>query len=168
MLSKINFVKIVTRHFGTLKDAGSNNVSIADIVIFYVFPALTSFALVVYPFDVEFGSTESLLTVASVLFGFMTTVYLFVVERMAADAARGTHADTLLKHTQANVGYASFLLLLLMCLLFAASAFDRGHGEAGMPVALDALILFLCMHFALTMLMVIKRVDGLATSESQG
>lgn len=175
MLTKINVLKLVKRHLQTLRDADAKRVSALDIFLFYVVPLFAAFSMTVWPFDVELRSVDTLLTVATVLFGFLTTVYLFVVERMSIDSVRKPEQARLLRETQANVGYASLLLLALMCVLFAQSTFVDSpsgsttailhDGQDTNPV-IEWLVYYLTIHFALTMLMIIKRVDGIASVES--
>lgn len=174
MLSKINVIGIVKGHLRTLGRVNGADVtkldrSYIDLALFYALPPLIAVLLVACPGSLRLKSTDGLLNVAGILFGFLAAIYFFVLERIGV-GTRGESHERVLRETRYNVGYATLVLLLLLVLL-ALPAFGTGMvpidpttGRAEHVAGwLSGLIVGLGVHFVLTMLMIVKRVDGVAS-----
>lgn len=175
MLSKVNVWRLVQRHLKTLHHHGSTHISAVDIFLFYGSPTLIAGGLVYWPGSVQVHDTASLLAVTGILFGFLATIYFFVIERLIANQNRTVIQRELLDQALSNVGYATLVLLFLLVLLSIPAMFGTSPApvastntpaEVAVPDWISAVFLALAIHFILTMLMVLKRIDRVAHDEA--
>ncbi len=163
MLSKISVGGIVAGHWASLRSSVGKKVSIADVGLFYGFP----FALAVLLLwrCVRLADTDALLNLAGILFGFLSAIYFFVLERSRSAPPSSKIHREFVDQVRHNVGYISLVLLVLMILLVlpvVGVGIVEADGAQKVSSWLSATLLGLWMHLLLTMLMIIKRVHGVA------
>lgn len=167
MLTKISISKIVKGHWRSLRTATGTRVHLPDVALFYGVPLALAVILVVL--DVRLSSTDALLNVAGILFGFLSAIYFFVLERFQSSTPQEQSATRkrYLDEVRHNVGYGTIILMVIMVLLVlplvGVGLVSQGREEIPLLEVsrwLTGPVLALCLHFVLTMLMIIKRVHS--------
>lgn len=154
---KINVFGIVRDHLATLYDTGQpEKISRGDVCLFYLLPFVPA-GLVAFT-DWRVSQPDSLLNLIGILFGFLASIYFFVVDRDGSRAEPGAIGKQLFREVRATVGYCNLVLLGLLTLLIEP-AIDADEGA--LSCWMSTVLVYLLAHFALTMLMVVKRLDSI-------
>lgn len=169
---KIGVLHIIREHIGSLKNEGSDHVSVLDILVFFAVPSLLSLAGIVFSFEIEkdfFGVSVSVFSVFSALL-LNTQIAVFSIfgrswektqdPRSQKDTeSRRKTRDLLIKEVNSNISYliiVSIFSLISFCIMYAASI---------LPSIETAVTIFLYSHFTLTAMMIVKRSHALFSNE---
>lgn len=169
---KINVLSIIGDHWGTLYDARSNSRSKLDVVIFYGAPLIASIAA----FHYGFRSSENIYNVSITFFGIFIALLLNIQvaifgifqrkwvysadERLAklqADAIKDRRK--LLQELNVNLSY--MVVISCIALFVSLLSFVQKYNMGIIP----AIMIFIYVHFLLTLLMVVKRAHALFHKE---
>jgi len=174
VIEKIDISQIVASHIKTLRSPGSSRVSGEDIVVFFGLPIFSGVLYFLFsgPLPVENKIDEMLIAAFSIFAALMLNIQVFLLgfrlsptevdrsqlgtEDRALLERRSTQHQAFLSELFANISYA---ILLAMGLVFITlfCIFCQLHQLKIVKVVQFVLIL----HFALTLLMVMKRVNAL-------
>lgn len=153
VVSKINPLVILRRHFGTFGDAERNG-KWMDVVLFYILPVCVG--LFVWQSGRRFDVGRCADAAVNVLAIFIPLAFSVLVELMSmmkSDAAKdGSPVKTLAGDLYWNVSYGILAATVALCALLAVDflGIARGNAFAGAFAAA-------ALHFLLTALMVCKR-----------
>lgn len=164
MVKKISFSQIVRDHIGTLVHYETLKRSYADIFLFFSIPAFFSFIL----WDrltLDKDSINVLITAASIFAGLLLNllVLIYTLIGKAKECTSTNRAKTkklLLEQTFANV---SFCILVSVCLVITCLL--KLLNSPVLNDILNIVIYFLTPLLVLTLLMVLKRIHALISSE---
>ena len=159
-LGKINLADILHEHFATLIDTNTDKSSLTDRLLFFVGPAIPVAVMVVYSVKLTEGTISVLGTALSILAGLLFN--LLVLLHTLTMPHRGQPFDRsvalLQRQLHANVAYAILVALIALVPLVVASYF----GPLDLRRSVTGYIaIYLAIHFALTMGMILKRMDTL-------
>lgn len=168
---KIGIRNIIVDHIRTLHNAKTGRISVVDILIFYGIPLVLSY--LVYLDDIKFsedvfGQSIAVFSIFSALL-FSVQVALFGIytkKRENADEFSEAFFEDRLEarreliiETNANISYLIAISLISVTIFlgaFSIKSFDKYE---------PAFAVFLYFHFAMTLLMIIKRVHALFDKE---
>ena len=164
---------IIRDHFKTLRNAETGRISVFDIVLFYMMPA--SLAIIAYCFNLHLKKADAY-NVSITFFGIFIALLLNIQVaifsilqrkwRPSEDERMQPHQDeklanrrTLLSELNANLSYLILFccLSLVAALIFFVQELNIGLGPATM--------IFIYLHFLLTLVMIVKRAHALFQSE---
>lgn len=191
MWERISVKHIVFSHLRTLSDANSNSVNASDIWLFFGTPALiTVLLMILFGLNVNSELGNALFTglaiFAGLLFNLLVLVYDIVSREdrnfNTEEPRRRNRRVRTLREVFDNVSYAILVALAIVFLIGVLNlAFNTGLFSGNITwvcnrVAilcrynvgkwlLDFLILTLSINFVLTLLMVLRRVHLLLSSE---
>lgn len=174
MIDKINIRQIISDHVRTLRARGEERVSTEDLVVFFGVPLLAGALYLVFsgtlPADNKID--EILVAAFSIFAALMLNIQVFLLgfslppppqnlsEMGAEDRAlaetKAEMRQTFFTELFANISYAILLATAIVFLTLVA-IFCQVHQAKAVKVIQFAFI----MHFALTLLMVMKRVNVL-------
>lgn len=162
-MHKINIFQIVVDHFGTLKVAGRQALSIFDLFVFFVLPAMFSFALYHFNVTVSDRILEQFSVGFSIIFGFLLNVQvlIFSIGKRHADSDR----LKLLKETFANVSFAILVSLLVLSMSIILLFFDS---ESMTRIWAGYVLFYLLGVLLFTIIMIFKRVHISLSKEMEG
>ena len=169
LITKINISGIVNDHLGTLVHEHSGKRSAPDYVLFYGVPLIVAFAMVW--FKGFFGKTiggvliTSLSVFAALLLNLLLLIYDIV--RKADQSPSAEKKRQFLKQIYSNISYSILVAVATIILLlgyFVTLAFSRLEPR----YVLAYLIYSLSTNFILTILMVLKRVHNMLSTEFDG
>lgn len=169
---KINVSSIVRDHLETLYDSRSNRTSLSDFAIFYIVPTIS--AIISYYFQLKLDANAYNISVT--FFGIFIALILniqvamFAIfqrkwempsdKRVAASMASTLAArKRLLIELNANLSY--LILVGSVALVLSLMSFIKSFDNRATP----AVMVFLYVHFLLTLLMVVKRTHALFHKE---
>lgn len=179
MSTKINVSDIFRGHFDTLKNADTNKTSIIDIITFIIFPFFISivFVWLNHPFSNELISL--LVNFGSIFTALLLSVLVLVYEQENKLDERNKFEPqsnydkkkSLLSELYYNICYSMVisLILVLMCLIetiIKSKCFTILTIKLDLSLyLLSPFIMFLSLHLILTIIMIIKRMHTLLTTE---
>jgi hypothetical protein len=160
IVSKINVYDIIVEHVHSLRDASTSKTSTADLFVFYAVPAIAVAAMAIYRVKLTDSTITVLATALSILAGLLFNL-LILLHSMQVPP-RDADFDRLMKRftseLHANIAYAIVVSLVTLVPLVVASYYgpnDLRRTVCGMVAV------YLTVHFALTMAMVLKRMDAM-------
>lgn len=172
MFEKINFFKIIQDHFSTLKEHDTGQYSIADIVIFFLVPAIAAVALSYFNIFLSSDLATVLLTVMSILTGLMFNLIVLmyeVITKSTKEHGKEGKNDRLklsfLREVYSNISFSIFVSIIMLCLLLIF--FMVKENTFAMAI-MSGLIFGLLFIFVLTLLMILKRIHVLISKEFDG
>jgi len=188
MSTKINVIDILKGHIRTLKDAGSIRLSFSDLFTFFVFPLLLSLASVYLGFVLTSELTSLLVNFGAIFTALLLSVLVLVYDqgmKLEDKKAECTESEAaippiletkknLLEQLYYNICYAIVLsvILVVSCVI---ESIVRGKTIpvvfSDLTISIDMaswvfmpLVVFVALHLILTILMIIKRMHILLTS----
>lgn len=181
LLDKVNVTEIVRHHYATLYDNAKGKPRGVDFLLFLGLPALVG-SLPIWT-SVALSSTGGLLAATSLVGGLFFALLIMVLQMAAETAARaeqeGVEARLLrrvkvLREISANVSY-SVLVAIVAVVVLVAGEFLLPPGVAprpgkpiprvSQPTWFSCLALFVLSHFAVSLLMVLKRTFAVTRRE---
>lgn len=189
MSSKINVFGVVKGHINTLIDQSTGERSKVDLIVFFALPLLLGIASAVFGFPWRQGHADLLITAGSLLTGLLLSLLVLVYDQHSklvgikpADLAESAWADRVirkevLRQLYFNISYATIASLTLVILAFALYSLAEKSflinlwkiGKVSIWFDRDLigpLIAFVSSNLVLTVAMIIKRINGLLSSDS--
>ena len=161
---KINFWIIVSDHLRTLRDARRGSVSYPDIIIFFAIPSILAFIA----FSVGLSLAEDYWSLSITFFGIFIALLLNMQVAVFGIHQKGTTRKTafeineaaeneerrkrkLIAELNASLSYLTLVSTFSLIVSFCAFIWKTNHG------IFVSVSIFFSTHFALTLLMVLKR-----------
>ena len=168
-LARIDLTEIVVAHLRTLRRLGKPGINTGDIVFFFVLPALVAIPLAYFFGDRLYDQASKLLTAISLIGGFLFNLLARtaqIVDKARKDSTAGSVRRVFAKEIHANISFGIILSLSCSLSLVAYSFLDKPvarqlQGELGMAW----LNYFLAVSFFLTLLMIVKRMFIILSSD---
>ena len=162
--AKIDIRDILANHFNTLVDDRTERRSIPDIGFFYGLPLLLVAAFVYFGVRLSDDAipvlTNALAILAGLLFNLLVLLHGFSWPKDFDSVQK--RARRLIEQVYSNVAYSIIVALTALVPLTVAANYPvatRGRMLAG------TLAIWLVVHFALTMIMVLKRMHVMLQGE---
>ncbi len=163
MLSKIDIRDIVRDHLATLVDYRTQKASRPDYVLFFFVPAVAAATLMYLKVRLTDAAVNVLITALSIfaglLFNLLVLIASLVDKRSAPTGA--SDARQVMRSIYANIAYSLLVSLLTLLPLGVFATLKDGLTKNSAM----ALSYYLIGHFALTLLMVLKRMHVLLSFE---
>jgi hypothetical protein len=162
---KIDITQIVAAQVRTMRDNSTQRYSVADILLFYGFPALLSVVGSYFGWKFNSDVLNALLTAFSIFAGLLLNL-LILVYTFSTDTQHPTalarNRSTVIRELHANVAYSILVSIVLVVVTMIAVAYLKMH-EGPQAAAftgrwVTGLIIFLTLNFVLTLLMILKRI----------
>lgn len=159
VLDKINIINIIKNHLATLVNDNSNKSEFSDWLTFLIIPLLVAGVLIYLGVDLSDRATNIVITTLSILVGLLFNVIVILFDILKRDNSKKIK-NLLLKQLLTNISYSIFVSLLII-FLTVISFFDNSFWV----VLCTLFIYFFLTHFALTVLMILKRIYALFLNE---
>jgi len=163
MLSRINFIKIINGHFGTLRSLNQSSKTIywQDFILFILFPIIVASSIIY--FDLEFrNQITNLIAAISILGGFLFNLLAIIynsMENLEKDSKKSTIKQKYIKEIHSNISYNILLSIFTIIFLIVYNIdFNLGCTTTYISKILTFINSFLISSFLLTLLMVLNRV----------
>lgn len=171
-LARINLWEIVVAHLRTLRRLGHRGIYAGDIILFFVIPAIAAMPLAYFFGDRLYDQAAKLLTSISLIGGFLFNLLGRVgqiVDKVRKDAPAGSVRRVFAKELHSNVSFGIIAALTCsLCLVafsfMAKPTVDMMRLDYGY-IAVAWLNYFLCFSFFLTLLMIVKRMFIILSSD---
>lgn len=164
MFSKVNVFQIVVDHIRTLSRNG--RLSVMDILVFFGIPLVVSVCVAIQKFSLTKDSVSTLVTVGALFTGLLLSLLVLVYDQRSK--LKDDHSDdsTMLKaaflELYGNISYAILASIVLVCISFAKQLCSSG---TVVSQVVDSALVFIGIHLALTILMILKRINITLTSK---
>ncbi len=165
MFSKINFIKIITDHLNTLRNNETNTISILDLLMFFLTPAIPSYIFFYFNIFLSENLVNILIAAFSIFVGLLLNLLMLVY-----DIVNKNHDTSNIKNTRlkrkflrqifSNISYTVFIsIITIVTLLFT-------FPNNGFIKCISTLLsVYLMTQFLLMLLMILKRVHILLSKE---
>jgi hypothetical protein len=182
MSSKLNVGRIISRHIATMADPKGNR-STLDLFVFYFLPLVIAIIAAFLQFNINENLLSLLVNFGSIftalLFSVLVLVYdqkhkLDSTENSKPKSKLTENKETLLKQLFDNISYSILLSIILILLCFfhsilSGKPFAFNLGNLPIEIKLDIqiitpLIIFSVQNLFLTIIMIMKRMHVLITS----
>lgn len=168
-MSKINILEIVLAHYRSVFDGGVFQFA-KDALIFFCLPLACAAVFFVSVGNISDELRNLFVTVFSIFSAllFSAQIGLFALKRAgnydhlgdierAAREKMDSDFNKFLKSFSANTSYLILLSAAALVLFVIEYILDPNSNSIGCKRLIDAVIIFLSMHFFLTLMMVLKR-----------
>jgi hypothetical protein len=165
MLDRINIIKIIKDHLGTLRSLNQTSQKIywKDFLLFFVIPLIVSYLLVwkEYSFEKQLGN---LIAAISIFGGFLFNLLAIIYSQMESIKKDAVSENDIvkkrfIKEIHINISF-SILLSIIIVITLLLTTIDIPYIEYF--ILLEKLILglnyFLMLLFILTLIMILNRV----------
>lgn len=163
MFSKISTVEIIQDHLSTLRR--DEKLSFIDILTFYIVPLIIGIASYIFDISLDTKSTSTLVTVGSIFTGLLLSLMILIYDQRSKleneHSDKATKFKTALLQLLNNISYAILISVFLVAIAFIEQVFSA---IPEFRKVLDGILISLAVHLALTILMVLKRVNIAVTS----
>lgn len=164
MIVRINFIKIISAHFGTLKslDNESNKTSSSDLFLFVLLPLI--FSVLLSYFDIGFKPIISdIITAVSILAGFLFNLLAIIYTSLEKINVEGENSEMKKKfiiELHSNISYNILLsiFIIIFLLLYKVNLCTCNLFWNFIDKILIGINYFLLFSFLLTLLMVLNRI----------
>ncbi|GAB1619974.1 hypothetical protein AAOGI_00240 [Agarivorans albus] len=183
MSSKINVLGIVAGHIKTLKSSGESKLSFQDLFTFFLMPILAAVLGVLLDLKLTDEVTSLLVNFGAIFTALLLSVLVLVYDQGSkiSDKIEGGNAapvvhlkQKLLNELYFNICY-SIVLSVSLVFLCLVEKLLRGHplkidiSKFSLSIDIDLwisapLVVFVTVHLMLTILMIVKRMHTLLTS----
>ncbi|EGR2837838.1 hypothetical protein DU977_04025 [Vibrio cholerae] len=182
MSSKINVCNIIFGHLNTLKDASSSRVSFVDIFTFFIIPLIFGCLFFLSSFKLNDSLISLLVNFGAIFTALLLSVLVLVYDQSSKLSERNernevpfyTVKKSLLDQLYYNICYSIVLALLLIFTCFLESI-TRGKSLdlayfSGPKIDINMcfftpIVVFISVHLILTIVMIVKRMHVLLTTE---
>lgn len=157
---KINIFILIHHHLSTLKNEGTKDTSIADVIVFFLLPVAAAVGATVYRFSPDreiYNITVAAFAIfAALLLSVQVALFSILQRPPQRDDTKTKTRVSMLRDLNINISY----MTLMSCLCVAFSLFF--HSLNFRAICLfsyteTALFVFLVTHSILTLMMVVKR-----------
>lgn len=169
MISRINILKIIIDHFGTLKSYGSDSrrINFSDLFLFIILPIIISILLVYYGFSFQEQLTN-LIAGISIFGGFLFNLLAIIYSQLESIEKNNESTDDMQLHIlkkkfvdeiHINISFCIVLSIIIVISLFLSTIdFPIKEYDSIFKNAVNGINYFLLILFLLSLLMVINRV----------
>lgn len=187
MSSKINICEILLGHIKTLKDNSTGKVSYWDIFTFFIIPIVFSIFTIVFNFKFSNDLISLLVNFGSIFTALLLSVLVLVYDQSSKLRDREKELGTnitikikksLLDQLYYNICYSIIVAISLVMMCFIESI-CRGNTkiievstDPSISFCIDIntyvatpLVSFLALHLILTIIMIVKRMHALLTTD---
>ena len=163
MLAKIDIRDIVRDHLATLVDYRTQKSSGLDYVLFFVVPAVAAAGLMYVKVGLTDTAVNVLITALSIFAGLLFNLLVLIASLVDKRSAPTGESDArqVMKSIYANIAYS---LLVSLLTLLPLGVFATLNDALAKKIAM-AVSYYFIGHFALTLLMVLKRMHVLLSFE---
>lgn len=163
MISKINCWDILSSHFQTLQNNQTGKISLGDIFVFYVIPLLG--VLIAYLLPPLQSLNNVLITLLSIFSALLLSLLVLAIDaaRKARDRAseKTPRLLILFRQTYANIAYSILVamvgVIVLLVPFFLTPEEYKQHPK--LQFIVGAITFYVIIHFFLTILMILKRMN---------
>jgi amino acid transporter len=159
ILEKINVLNIVRNHLKTLVNDNTKKPDLADWLTFLIIPLVLAGLLIFLQIGLSERATNIVITTLSILVGLLFNVIVILFDILKRDNTKKVKND-LLKQLLTNISYSIFISLVII-FLTVLSYFKVSYWVW----ICTFLVYFFLGHFALTVLMILKRIYALFLNE---
>lgn len=170
MSLKINIFSIVKSHILTLKPYNSTDYSLIDVFIFYGIPLILSILLPWQNVFITSDFASTLIDVFSILAGLLLNLLVLIFD--SVKQAKGSSPQEilrreLLKELYANVSYCVLLAVIIVSTMLTYNLFKDNLllQKELVKSIITCFTIFCASNFLLSLLMVLKRVNVILSSE---
>jgi hypothetical protein len=184
MSSKINIFGVINGHMSTLIDAKTSKKSLPDITTFYLLPlALAAFGIY---FEIDFSkeATNLLVTAGALFTGLLLNLLILVYDQKSkldpvnSDLPNWSEVQLrhrVLKELYYNISYSTFISVMIVVIaivhLFIINKVIKIPAPISISIDLSSIttspfLMFIGINLVLTILMIIKRIYTLLSSET--
>lgn len=163
-MQKVNFSTILRDHWETMRDARTKRIALGDLFLFIGIPTLVAVFLVLcFEVRVSKDLLNILITAFSVVVALLFNLLMLVYDIIKKNAEEKTELkNRLLKEIYSNVSYC--ILVSILAVFVMVIAFMNIHGVK--RTAISSVIIFgFLINFALTLVMILKRIHILLSKE---
>ncbi|WBL25084.1 hypothetical protein [Zunongwangia sp. HGR-M22] len=158
-MDKINIIGIIHKHFKTLVNSNTKKADFWDWFVFLVLPLIFSGVLLFFNVYFSDDAVGTVITVMTVLVGLLFNVIVILFDIVRRDNSNQIK-NQVLEEVLANISYS--VLLAFATILFTLLL----NVENSTAITVFTFIVyFLCSHFFLTALMILKRIFKLFDNE---
>jgi len=170
MFSKINIASIVTGHLDTLRDASTGKKSMADGALFGILPLLVASLLLLAGHPLKENFITILLASYAILTGLLFNLLVLVFDLIRKEGEPQNvdevvkldwrHKQKLLKETFASISFC-----VLEGITLSVTALGALLPWHSLKMTFSFLVYAVTVNFALTLLMILKRIHKLLGAE---
>ena len=169
---KISFRQIIIDHFATLRTT-RGSLLYSDILLFYVFPLVLAISAVSLNLFVTGDFSNLILTSFSIFAALLFNLLLLCFDIVQRPSVKESHDKvSYLKSFFANVSYCilvAIFVVLIVLIFHVSQAWIKNDWPVQLAVwtfrIYSVVVYFLAFNFALSLLMVLKRVHILLRNE---
>jgi hypothetical protein len=176
-LARINLFDIVLDHLHTLRRLGRPGIYAGDVILFFVLPAVLAIPLALLIPDRLVEQAPKLLTATSLMGGLLFNLLARtaqIVEKAKKDAEPGSIRRVFAKEIHTNVAFGITLslscaiALVIFSFLKLPKEWVLNHEPSTIwIIAVAWSCFFLLILFVLTLLMIVKRMYVILTSDTE-
>jgi hypothetical protein len=184
MSSKINIFGVIKGHLSTLIDAKTSKISLLDITTFYLFPITLAVACSYLHIDFSKEATNLLVTAGALFTGLLLNLLILVYDQKSKLAPVDSDLPnwskiqvrhTVLKELYYNISYSTFMSVMIVVLaivhLFIIDKVIKIPTSLSSSIDISCIttspaLMFIGINLVLTILMIIKRIYTLLSSET--
>ena len=168
-LSRINLLDVVHAHLRTLRRLGQPGIYTGDLIFFFGVPAAIALPLAYCFGDRLYEQAANLLTAVSIIGGFLFSLLAMtaqIVDKVRKESPSGSVRRIFAKEIHANVAFGIILSLacVVSLVVFAFLTKPVARQWVG-QVSVAWLTFFLIVAFFLTLLMIVKRLFIILSSD---
>lgn len=172
MSGKANILRIFIDHSKTLRATNGTNPSAMDWCFFYVIPLIVAALIAIKLPPPNENFFEAILTASSIFSGLLLNllILLYDLTKKNKEELKETPGNDflclkrdLLRALTANISYAICIAIALI--VFTVFVMFAGKSYPCMKLWLCPFVYFLSIHFILTIMIVLKRVYALLSTE---
>ena len=168
-LDKISVRPIVSEHIETLRDYGTDKLSITDIVVFFGLPAALAVGAVWIGIRVRVSAVSAILTASAIFIGLLPSLLVLVLSFLTgtqgeADDQSLQTRKRFMREIAVNVSFA-FVLSLVVAIIATTVLVLLPNDSTPSGITGTFLLVYGSTALALTLLMLIRRMHILVTTE---
>ena len=184
MSSKINIISIIKGHLSTLIDASTSKYSKIDFGTFYIAPMFAAILGIYVGLDFSKDATNLLVTAGAIFTGLLLNLLILVYDQKSklpnVDASNENWKEVQVRHTTLkelyyNISYSTLLSLIMVFIsILHLFIVDKSVNidikfctiTDVSVVTTSPIMVFLGINLLLTIVMIIKRIYALLSSET--
>ncbi len=164
-LSKIDISPIIRGHLQTLSSARTGSGSLSDGLVFFGLPAVLGAVLVGFRFGFRGEAVNGFLNAFSILTGLLLNLLVLVFSLSAAAQSDHQLRRRILKEVFTNICYCILIAISAAGVALVDLGYMRSNAGATTGILSTFLLSALTANFVLTLLMVMKRMYRLISTE---
>jgi hypothetical protein len=166
MMQKVDVIPIIRGHFATLTNLREGGISAKEVCFFIGPPIAAGIALVCIRFGFRIDAVNGFLNAFAILTGLLLNLLVLVFSLSAtSDRADGQLRKKILKEVFTNVCYCILVAIAVVGTALTDVSYMRSTPYAVTGPISTFLLASLTLNFVLTLLMIMKRMYKLISSE---